>query len=213
RVAASQALTLAAQESIHVHGGMGVTWELDAHLYLRRARAQSAWLGHVHHWREVMACELEYQLDGSTAASRPATAAAARDAAAAGSMDFDDSPDEARFRQECREWLQQHAALKSDGDEAYGADLPPEQRMQAAREWQACKARAGYGAITWPRARRRLPRCATSGHLAQSTARLRAGLNRRPRQSNSRFGHIRRRGIQVVAHALRAAACRLTEHF
>ncbi|MFN9506105.1 MAG: acyl-CoA dehydrogenase [Rubrivivax sp.] len=152
RVAASQALTLAAQESIHVHGGMGVTWELDAHLYLRRARAQSAWLGHVHHWREVMACELEYQLDGSTAASRPATAAAARDAAAAGSMDFDDSPDEARFRQECREWLQQHAALKSDGDEAYGADLPPEQRMEAARDWQACKARAGYGAITWPQA-------------------------------------------------------------
>jgi len=36
---ASEAFERAAYECIHLHGGMGFTWEHDAHLYYRRARA------------------------------------------------------------------------------------------------------------------------------------------------------------------------------
>src|SRR5580692_11628071 len=38
RLAADEAFGFAARENIHIHGGMGFTWEADAHLYFRRAR-------------------------------------------------------------------------------------------------------------------------------------------------------------------------------
>jgi alkylation response protein AidB-like acyl-CoA dehydrogenase len=44
-VTASEAFEKAAYECIHLHGGMGFTWEHDAHLYYRRARADRALLG------------------------------------------------------------------------------------------------------------------------------------------------------------------------
>jgi alkylation response protein AidB-like acyl-CoA dehydrogenase len=36
---AGDAATHVADESLHVHGGIGFTWEHDAHLYYRRARS------------------------------------------------------------------------------------------------------------------------------------------------------------------------------
>lgn len=42
---AGRAAVDAAERSLQVHGGLGVTWEADPHLYLRRALATSAWLG------------------------------------------------------------------------------------------------------------------------------------------------------------------------
>lgn len=35
----------AAERGTQVHGGIGITWEADPHLYLRRALASDAWLG------------------------------------------------------------------------------------------------------------------------------------------------------------------------
>jgi alkylation response protein AidB-like acyl-CoA dehydrogenase len=67
-------------------------------------------------------------------------------------MDFDDSADEAAFRREVRAWLDANAEAKQRPDEVYGAALPAAERVAAARRWQACKAAAGYGAITWPEA-------------------------------------------------------------
>lgn len=144
RVAATQAYSLAAQENIQVHGGMGYTWELDCHLHYRRARQLAVTLGNVHAWREGVAAELEAQLDALP------IAAAQRPPAVAGGMDFDDSPAEAVFRAECCAWLDAHATPKVRPDDFFGAELSPEARMQAARDWQACKAAAGFGAITWP---------------------------------------------------------------
>jgi len=45
RTLASEAFEKAAYECIHLHGGMGFTWEHDAHLYYRRARADRVLLG------------------------------------------------------------------------------------------------------------------------------------------------------------------------
>lgn len=143
RVAATEAYSLAAQENIQVHGGMGYTWELDCHLHYRRARQLAVQLGSAHVWRETLAAELEIRLDTPAAAVQ-------RGPVLPGSMDFDDSPEEAAFRLECRTWLDAHATLKARNDDFFGPELSPSARMQAARDWQARKAAAGFGAITWP---------------------------------------------------------------
>jgi alkylation response protein AidB-like acyl-CoA dehydrogenase len=59
RVSASRAYDLAAQENLHVHGGAGFTWEVDCHLYYRRARELSLILGSPRSWKERVAKELE----------------------------------------------------------------------------------------------------------------------------------------------------------
>ena len=66
-------------------------------------------------------------------------------------MDFDDSPDEAAFRREAREWLAANAEPKSRPDEVFGPSLSAAERIDAARAWQGRKAAAGFGAITWPK--------------------------------------------------------------
>jgi alkylation response protein AidB-like acyl-CoA dehydrogenase len=58
RLAASDAFGFAAQENIQVHGGMGVTWESDAHLYFRRARHLSLIAGGPAAWAERLAAAL-----------------------------------------------------------------------------------------------------------------------------------------------------------
>jgi alkylation response protein AidB-like acyl-CoA dehydrogenase len=42
-------------EQIQLHGGIGFTWEHHAHLYFKRARASSAWLGSPEDHREALA--------------------------------------------------------------------------------------------------------------------------------------------------------------
>lgn len=42
---AADAALFAAERTLQVHGGMGMTWEAAPHLYLRHAQAGSAWLG------------------------------------------------------------------------------------------------------------------------------------------------------------------------
>ena len=51
RASATETYLLAAQESLHVHGGVGFTWACEAHLHLRRARALEATLGSAAPWR------------------------------------------------------------------------------------------------------------------------------------------------------------------
>ena len=42
---ARDAFTRAAKECIQIHGGIGYTWEHDAHLYLRRAKSSELLFG------------------------------------------------------------------------------------------------------------------------------------------------------------------------
>lgn len=55
RVSASTAFNFAAEENIELHGGIGFTWEMDCHLYLRRARHLAQALGSEHLWRGRLA--------------------------------------------------------------------------------------------------------------------------------------------------------------
>ncbi len=50
RLSATEALIFAAEEGLHLHGGIGYTWEADCHLYLRRARLLAVSLGGAAAW-------------------------------------------------------------------------------------------------------------------------------------------------------------------
>ncbi|MBV9330615.1 MAG: acyl-CoA dehydrogenase family protein [Alphaproteobacteria bacterium] len=67
-------------------------------------------------------------------------------------MDFDDSPEEAKFRSEVRAWLDKNAKRRERRDTS---DLMEENgaadAMTASRAWQKKKAEAGYARITWPK--------------------------------------------------------------
>ena len=53
----SQAFTHAAKECIQIHGGIGYTWEHDAHLYLRRAKSSELLLGPPS-WQRIRLAEM-----------------------------------------------------------------------------------------------------------------------------------------------------------
>lgn len=51
---AGEAAIHAAERCTQVHGGIGITWEADPHLYLRRALADDAWLGNAREHRQAL---------------------------------------------------------------------------------------------------------------------------------------------------------------
>lgn len=51
---ASEAYVWVAGETIQVHGGIGFTWEHNAHLYLKRAKASSLLFGDPRHQRDLL---------------------------------------------------------------------------------------------------------------------------------------------------------------
>ncbi len=56
----SDAFNALAAEAIQLHGGVGFTWEHDAHLYFRRARFDAAFLGDAAFHRERVATLLDW---------------------------------------------------------------------------------------------------------------------------------------------------------
>jgi len=54
----SEAYVRVATDSLHVHGGLGFTWDHDAHLYFRRARSSFQLFGDPRHHRERLARHL-----------------------------------------------------------------------------------------------------------------------------------------------------------
>ena len=57
RVSATQAYNFASRENIQTHGGMGFTWEMDCHLFLRRSAGLAALLGSAGYWKEQVMTE------------------------------------------------------------------------------------------------------------------------------------------------------------
>lgn len=52
RISATEALDYAAQECLHLHGGIGYTWEANCHFYYTRARLLASALGNSAAWSE-----------------------------------------------------------------------------------------------------------------------------------------------------------------
>jgi alkylation response protein AidB-like acyl-CoA dehydrogenase len=61
-------------------------------------------------------------------------------------MDFKDSPEEARYRAQVREWLTANAPRFELPSDRSPTD---DERVERARAWQAAKAAAGYVGIAW----------------------------------------------------------------
>ncbi|MCZ8281491.1 MAG: acyl-CoA/acyl-ACP dehydrogenase [Aquidulcibacter sp.] len=59
RIAACDAYYLASKENIQTHGGMGFTWEVDCHLYYRRAKLLAVQAGAPSLWKEKLVRRLE----------------------------------------------------------------------------------------------------------------------------------------------------------
>ena len=67
-------------------------------------------------------------------------------------MDFNDTPEEAAFRNRTRAFLEANAQRKSAAQQAYrGRYNEGPEAVARARLWQAKKAAAGFTGITWPR--------------------------------------------------------------
>jgi alkylation response protein AidB-like acyl-CoA dehydrogenase len=63
-------------------------------------------------------------------------------------MDFNDSPEEAQFRDQVRSWLELNAAQFRHPSSSHDVAA----YIASGRDWQRRKAEAGYAAIRWPRA-------------------------------------------------------------
>ena len=66
-------------------------------------------------------------------------------------MDFNDTPEQAKFRSEVYAWLSENADPKKPGGETlFGRRDNDDEYLRRAKEWQAKKAAAGWAALHWP---------------------------------------------------------------
>jgi alkylation response protein AidB-like acyl-CoA dehydrogenase len=63
RIAACEAGWFVTKENIQTHGGMGFTWQMDCHLYYRRAKLLSLALGGAREWKHRLVNELRARND------------------------------------------------------------------------------------------------------------------------------------------------------
>ena len=61
RVSACRAFSYSAEENLHIHGGVGFTWEYDCHLYYRRAKQLALTAGSIGYWQDRLVSALEAQ--------------------------------------------------------------------------------------------------------------------------------------------------------
>ncbi len=71
-------------------------------------------------------------------------------------MDFDDTPEEAAFRAEARNWLTQHARPRGEASAVQRAHHDPDpaadaRHVAACRQWQLALYEGGWAGITWPK--------------------------------------------------------------
>lgn len=59
RISAIKAFDYASRENIQTHGGMGFTWDMDCHLFYRRAKLLSGALGSSSYWQERLVSHWE----------------------------------------------------------------------------------------------------------------------------------------------------------
>lgn len=66
-------------------------------------------------------------------------------------MDFNDSPEEAKFRSEAKAWLAENAPRFVVEGASRSSTEDTEEEIAAFKAWQALKAKAGYAFISWPK--------------------------------------------------------------
>jgi alkylation response protein AidB-like acyl-CoA dehydrogenase len=127
--AAGDAALQNAAEMIQLHGGIGYTWEHDAHLYLRRAKADQYLIGTPSAHRDWLGASIAETIGAPTQAeSQPATTPAVA---------------------ELRDWLTDNLSPKVRSDTG---PAPQGKKYTACRaEWYRRLGEAGWATPTWPR--------------------------------------------------------------
>ena len=127
----SDAAMSCAAECIQIHGGIGFTWEHDAHFYFKRARALQSLFGHPRAHRERVATAVLQGADPLPSASLA-------------------EGDEA-FRVEVRAWLETH--LQGDFAALRGRGWPGDMdgAVEGRRAWEQKLAEGRWTGLTWPK--------------------------------------------------------------
>ena len=165
RVQATEAALFCTRENLQLHGGAGYTWEVDAHLMLRRAQAAAQRFGPEGVWLETVAQRLwpavtlpqaqeqRPGLGGGGFSDPAATALAPGAPSTATTATTQGQPtDGDAIRREIRAWLE--AQLQGDFAALKGLHGPGEPGFDAglARRWEQALAEGGWTAVGWPRA-------------------------------------------------------------
>ncbi|MBX9858690.1 MAG: acyl-CoA/acyl-ACP dehydrogenase [Sphingomonas sp.] len=58
RISATEAYDTCARDCMHIHGGIGVTWEQGLHLHMRRARSLAVEQGNLFFWEDLLVDQL-----------------------------------------------------------------------------------------------------------------------------------------------------------
>ena len=66
-------------------------------------------------------------------------------------MDFNDTPEQAKFRIKCREWLEGNAEIKKNLASSH-TETSLEEHLKVSKEWQKKKYDAGWAMLHWPKA-------------------------------------------------------------
>jgi alkylation response protein AidB-like acyl-CoA dehydrogenase len=181
RVLATEAALFCTRENLQLHGGAGYTWEVDAHLMLRRAQVAAQRFGAEGVWLENVAHSL-WSVEAAGKSSRPgseqcflpssdeALRQAQRNGAAQGDGRFGDpaasapaaaapstsaaaasAKDVDAIRHDIRAWLE--AQWQGDFAALKGLHGPGEPGFDAglARRWEQALASGGWTAVGWPR--------------------------------------------------------------
>jgi alkylation response protein AidB-like acyl-CoA dehydrogenase len=133
RLASIEAYEFSAAENVHIHGGLGTTWEGAPQIHYRRSRALALELGSRYYWRDQVVDQEGF------------VAHKVEDEAAERLRDVSEELYEYRLR--ARAWLADNAPAFS-GEARRGLSFVAD--LALGRRWQALKAEAGFAAINLP---------------------------------------------------------------
>ncbi len=139
KVQAGHAFLQIALDGLHLHGAIGFTWEHNAHLFVRRAKASDVFLGTRRFHRQRIA-----------RAVAPQIAEEFRTHTSAGTW-AQDSTD--AFREQVRQWLalrRKPAHWSSALAIGVIQDIDTSAQLACIREWNKTKFDAGWAGIAWP---------------------------------------------------------------
>ena len=133
-----------AKRNIQVHGGIGFTWEHDAHLYLRRAGALSALLGPVDRTRAAVARLAAAQDDTHSALELPPEAEPIRQRVRAFVEAYKAQPEDDRHR-----FLVEEGYLFPHWPQPWGLGAGPLEQLVIEQELEGIPRESAVGPTAW----------------------------------------------------------------
>jgi alkylation response protein AidB-like acyl-CoA dehydrogenase len=133
----------AAQMAVQLHGGIGFTWEHDAHVYLKRAIALRAWIGPSVAWRRAVVDFAAAGVRRALTVALPEEAERIRPAIVAATEEFAALPDTAAKTR----WLVEGGWINPHWPKPYGRDAGPIEQIVIDQEFRRARIRRPHLAV------------------------------------------------------------------